>query len=132
MNPGYFGDAGGPMIGQAGAQCGNSHLGKQLAAMASAQSQNIFHATLPQDRPSTEIEEGLDRTSNAIARLASRIDALEDRLRPVVRQSGAGSAGSNAAPKAVMSPLGEQLGAFQNRIDGACDRLEALLRDLAL
>jgi len=83
-------------------------------------------------RPSTEIEGCLNRTNNAMERLHSRLSAIEDRLRPVLRATGTGGNGATAAPKEALSPLGEALRSVENGIEHAGDRLESLLNSLAL
>ena len=83
-------------------------------------------------RPSTEIEGCVDRASNALERLHSRVSALEERLRPVMRATGSGTCGATGVPKEALSPLGEAIRSFEDRADSACDRLEGLLNGLAL
>lgn len=83
-------------------------------------------------RPSTEIEGCLSRTNNAVERLHSRVSAIEDRLRPVMRATGSGTAGATGVPKETLSPLGEALRSVEDGVDRACDRLEGLLNGLAL
>lgn len=84
------------------------------------------------DRPSTEIEGCMHRATDALERLHSRISAMEDRLRPVMRAAGTGGQAGTAAPKEALSPLGEAIRSFEDRTDSAVDRLEALLNGLAL
>jgi len=83
-------------------------------------------------RDATEIERCVNRANDALERLHSRVGALEDRLRPVMRATGSGSACGTAAPQEALSPLGDAIRSFENRTDSACDRLEALLNGLAL
>lgn len=85
-------------------------------------------------RPETEIESVMTRADNAACRLHGRLDALFDRLKPVTLPVGQSTLtnGVAGAPQAVMSPLGESIRSIERQIDHATDRLESLLRDLAL
>lgn len=83
-------------------------------------------------RPSTEIEGCMTRAGNAASRLHTRLDALADRLSPVMRATGSGIAGAPTAQQEALSPLGDAIRSVERRIDGACDRLEAMLNGLAL
>jgi hypothetical protein len=105
---------------------------KMVAASQQHQCANIGLGVAIQ-RPETEIESVIKRTDNAVSRLHSRIDALCDRLSRVRTPVGVAASGAvGGAPKSVMSPLGEDIRGIKQQIDGAVDRLEALLRDLAL
>ena len=85
------------------------------------------------DRSSTEIEGCLDRANNALERLHSRISAVEDRLRPVMRATGtAGPATNPGVPQEALSPLGDAIRSVGQRVDTAVDRLEALCLGMAL
>lgn len=85
------------------------------------------------DRPSTEIENVLDRANNAVNRLHARVTAFEDRLRPVMRTTGSGVNGQAVgSPKESLSPLGDAIRSIEDRVDSAAERMEALLAGLAL
>ncbi|KFC61943.1 hypothetical protein [Massilia sp. LC238] len=84
-------------------------------------------------RDTTEIERCMKRANDVLERLHSHVNALEDRLRPVMRATGAGSNGGvTGVPQEALSPLGDAIRGFESRTDSACDRLEALLNGLAL
>lgn len=84
-------------------------------------------------RDATEIERCMNRANDVLERLHTRVSALEDRLRPVMRATSAGSNGGvTGVPQEALSPLGDAIRSFENRTDSACDRLEALLNGLAL
>jgi hypothetical protein len=103
------------------------HTGQILGTGAISQ-----HDAIQQARPSTEIEGCLSRANNALERLHGRISAVEDRVRPVMRGVSTGQSGSAGKPQEALSPLGDAITSIENRIDSACDRLEALLLGLAL
>lgn len=84
-------------------------------------------------RDTAEIERCMNRANDVLERLHSRVGALEDRLRPVMRATGVGTTGGvTGVPQEALSPLGDAIRSFENRTDSACDRLEALLNGLAL
>lgn len=112
---------------------------QQKMAAASAYSGQILgtglldqQAAINPSRPSTEIEGCLTRANSALERLHGRISAVEDRVRPVMRGLSTSQGGSTGKPQEALSPLGDAISAIENRIDSACDRLEALLLGLAL
>ena len=85
------------------------------------------------ERPSTEIEGCMIRVDNALERLHNRVNAIEDRLRPVTRVTGTGAqCGTAGIPQEALSPMGDAIRSIENRIDSAVDRLETLLASLAL
>ena len=85
------------------------------------------------DRSPSEIESRLDLASNSVARLGSRVEALEGRLRPLMRASGVGTSGHGAAvPQEALSPLGDSIRSLEQRIESAVERLESILNGLAL
>lgn len=84
------------------------------------------------ERDSSEIEGCLSRASDALERLHSRVAAMEDRLRAVMRATGSGVQGAAGVPKEALSPLGDAIRSMEDRIDSACERLEAMLNGLAL
>ena len=83
--------------------------------------------------PTSEIENSMTGAENAVSRLHSRLDALEDRVRPVIRATGSGanSVGSGV-PREALSPLGDGIRSIGERVDHANDRIEMLLNSLAL
>jgi hypothetical protein len=105
---------------------------KMVAASKQNQCANIGLGVAIQ-RPETEIESVIKRTENAVCRLHSRIDTLCDRLSRARTPIGVAASDTvGGAPQSAMSPLGENIRGIEQQIDGAVDRLEALLRDLAL
>lgn len=106
--PGYFGDAGGPVPGfsaqiggQAAAQVQSSSIDRQAAAMAKEKFQSAS------DRPPAEAS--ISRLFERLAQLQAEADMLTDRLQPVLRSEG---------------PTGKAIG--EDRLSGDCQLLEVL------
>lgn len=89
--------------------------------------------TVQSDRTPSEIESRLDLASNSVSRLGTRVEALEDRLRPLMRATGAGTAGhAPGIPQEALSPLGDSIRSLEQRIEISVERLESMLNGLAL
>jgi hypothetical protein len=88
------------------------------------------------ERLPSEIETRLDLASNSVQRLGSRVEALEDRLRPLMRATGATGAGTaphpTGIPQEALSPLGDSIRSLEQRIEISVERLESVLNGLAL
>lgn len=109
MNAGYFGDAGGPMIGQAGAQGSNSHLDKQLAAMAG------------DSRP--PIARTLAHLIDQVNRLEASSTSFIDRLGPISRPTSTGESMASKRPE-PQCMVDDELLTLVMRIDSVIERIE--------
>ena len=109
MNPGYFGDAGGPMNGQTYAQGGNSHLDKQLASMA-GDSQPPLARTLA-------------HLIDQVNRLEASSTSFIDRLGPISRPTSPGESTASKRPE-PQCMVDDELLTLVMRIDSVIERIE--------
>lgn len=85
------------------------------------------------ERTPSEIENRLELASNSVQRLGTRVEALEDRLRPLMRATGAVSAAHPPGiPQEALLPLGDSIRSLEQRIEISVERLESMLNGIAL
>lgn len=141
-NPGYFGDAGGPISGlgsvprapslgqQAPSQFNDERIMSQSLASMAMQSESSIEPARTRD--TSPIEVALNENSARISRMGKVVEVLSDRLAPVLRQDLA--QGTNADDKAPTPAckLGQDIEAQGRRLQLLIDQIDGIANRLCI
>lgn len=78
-----------------------------------------------------EVPRLLDQTDKQLAALNERLQMLEERLRPIVRDvPAANNVGSQKDTEPIQTPIGDRLNDFSQRVDALNYRIDRILSQL--